>query len=84
MDGQREVANLTIIDLLKAYVMEVYQCDQGERYLIRVECAFYNTKHTSTGETPFEIVEGRPKYPLMVTYLSTVFMANEYKILAKG
>ena len=28
IDGQREIANLNIIDLLKAYVMEVNQCDQ--------------------------------------------------------
>ena len=73
-DGQSEIANLTIIDLLKAYVMEVEQRDQWERYLPMVEYAI----HTSTGKTPFEIVKGRPKVSLMVKYLTNVFAAKEY------
>ena len=43
-----------------------------------VEYAYNNTIYTSTGKTPFEIIEGRPKPPLMVKYLSNVFTANEY------
>ena len=43
-----------------------------------LEYAYNKTIHTSTGKTPFEIVEGRPKLPLMVNYLSNVFAADEY------
>ena len=43
-----------------------------------VEYAYNTTIHTSTGETPFEIVEGRPKLSLMVKCLSNVFAADEY------
>ena len=78
MDGQSEIANLTIIDLLKAYVTKVDHRDQWEKYLPMVEYAYNNTIHTSTGKTPFEIVEGKPKLPLMVKYISNVFAADEY------
>ena len=37
-----------------------------------------NSIHMSTGRTPFEIVESKPKLPLMVRYLSNVFAADEY------
>ena len=43
-----------------------------------VEYAYNNTIHTSTGKTPFEIVEGKPKLPLTVKYLGNVFAADEY------
>ena len=44
-----------------------------------VEYAYNNTIHTSMGKAPFEIVEGRPKVPLMVKYLGNVFAAvDEY------
>ena len=65
-DGQSEIASLAIIDLLKGYVTEVDHCDQWEKYLPMVEHAYNNTIHTSMGKTPFEIVEGRPKLPLMI------------------
>ena len=77
-DGQSEFANLTIIDLIKAYVMEVDHRNQWGKYLPMVEYAYNNTIHTSTRKTPFEIVEGRPKLPLMVKYLGNVFAADEY------
>ena len=77
-DGQSEIANLTIIDLLKVYVTKVDQRDQWEGYLPMVEYAYNNTIHTSTGKKPFEIVEVKPKLPLMVRYLSNVFAADEY------
>ena len=78
MDDQSETSNLTIIDLLKAYGTKVDQRDQWERYLPMVEYAYNNTIHTSTGGTPFEIIEGKSKFPLMVKYLSNVFMADEF------
>ncbi|MCO5548013.1 hypothetical protein L7F22_001469 [Adiantum nelumboides] len=65
-DGQCEIANLTILDLLKAYVTEVDQCSQWEKYLPLVEYAYNNTIHTSTGKAPFEVIEGRPKSPLLL------------------
>jgi hypothetical protein len=72
-DGQSEIANSTIIDLLKAYVSEVDQNDQWEKYLPLVEYAYNNTIHTSTGKSPFEIIEGRPKLPLIVKSLGKIF-----------
>ena len=78
MDGQSEIANLTIIDLLKAYVTDVDQRDQWERYLPILEYAYNNAIHTTTGKTPFEIIEGQSKLPLIVKYLGYVFVADEY------
>ena len=39
MGGQSEITNLTIIDLLRAYVTKVDQQDQFERHLLMVEYA---------------------------------------------
>ena len=77
-DGQSKIANLTILDLLKAYVTEVDQRDQWEKYLPLLEYAYNNTIHTSTGKAPFEIIERRPKLSLIVKTLGHVFTANEY------
>ena len=55
MDGQNEIANLTIIDILKAYVAEVVQRQQWEKYLPLVEYAYNNTLHTYTGKASFEV-----------------------------
>ena len=74
MDVQSEIANLTIIYLLKAHVMELDQRDQWEKYLPMVEHAYNKTIHTFTGKTPFEMV----KLSLMVEYLSNVFATDEY------
>ena len=63
-DGQSEIANLTILDLLKSYVGDVSHKDQWEKHLPLIKYAYNNTVHTSTGKTPFEIVEGRSKVPL--------------------
>ena len=43
-----------------------------------VEYAYNNTIHTFTGKAPFEIIEGRPKLPLIVKYLGNIFVADEY------
>ena len=58
-DGQSEIVNSTILDLLKSYVNVIDQRNQWEKYLPLVEYAYNNTVHTSTGKSPFEIVEGR-------------------------
>ncbi|MCO5557391.1 hypothetical protein L7F22_010954 [Adiantum nelumboides] len=77
-DGQSEIANLTVLDLLKAYVTEVDQRSQWEKYLPLVEYAYNNTVHTSTGKAPFEVIEGRSKSPLLLKVHGKIFAADEY------
>ncbi|MCO5585889.1 hypothetical protein L7F22_039823 [Adiantum nelumboides] len=77
-DGQSEIANLAILDLLKSYVTEVDQRSQWEKYLPLVEYAYNNTVHTSTGKAPFEVIEGRPKSPLLLKVHGKIFVADEY------
>ncbi|MCO5567179.1 hypothetical protein L7F22_020867 [Adiantum nelumboides] len=77
-DGQSEIANSIVLDLLKAYVMEVDQCNQWEKYLPLVEYAYNNTVHTSTGKTPFEVIEGRSKVPPILKMHGKIFAADEY------
>ncbi|MCO5549863.1 hypothetical protein L7F22_003337 [Adiantum nelumboides] len=77
-DGQSEIANLTVLDLLKAYVMEVDQRSQWEKYLPLVEYAYKNTVHTSIGKAPFEVIEGRSKSPLLLKVHGKIFVADEY------
>ncbi|MCO5584382.1 hypothetical protein L7F22_038308 [Adiantum nelumboides] len=77
-DGQSEIANLTVLDLLKAYVTEVDQRSQWEKYLPLVEYTYNNTVHTSTGKAPFEVIEGRPKSPLLLKVHGKIFAADEY------
>ncbi|MCO5580537.1 hypothetical protein L7F22_034405 [Adiantum nelumboides] len=78
MDGQSEIANLTILDLLKSYVTEVDQRSQWEKYLPLVEYAYNNTVYTSTGKAPFEVIEGRPKSPLLLKVHGKIFAADKY------
>ncbi|MCO5577997.1 hypothetical protein L7F22_031835 [Adiantum nelumboides] len=77
-DGQNEMANLTVLDLLKAYVTEVDQRSQWEKYLPLVEYAYNNTVHTSTRKAPFEVIEGRPKSPLLLKVPGKIFATDEY------
>ncbi|MCO5551025.1 hypothetical protein L7F22_004520 [Adiantum nelumboides] len=77
-DGQSEIANLTILDLLKSYVTEVDQRSQWEKYLPLVEYAYNNTIHTSTGKAPFEVIEGRSKSPLLLKVHGKIFATDEY------
>ena len=78
MDGQSEIANLTILDLLKTYVDGVDQRDQWEKYLPLEEYAYNNMAHRSTGKTPFEIVEGQPKVPPILKMKSNIFAVDEH------
>ncbi|MCO5573059.1 hypothetical protein L7F22_026824 [Adiantum nelumboides] len=77
-DGQSEIANLTILDLLKSYVTEVDRRSQWEKYLPLVEYAYNNTVHTSTGKAPFEVIEGRSKSPLLLKVHGKIFVVEEY------
>ena len=78
MDGQSEIVNLVILDLLKCYVNEVDQRNQWEKYLPLVEYAYNNTVHSSIGKSPFEVIEGKPKPPLMLKIKNNIFAADEY------
>ncbi|MCO5605646.1 hypothetical protein L7F22_059829 [Adiantum nelumboides] len=77
-DGQSEIANLTVLDLLKAYVTEVDQRSQWEKYLPLLEYAYNNTVHTSTVKAPFEVIEGRSNSPLLLMVHGKIFAADEY------
>ena len=78
MDGQSEIVNSTILDLLKCYVNEVDQRNQWEKYLPLLEYAYNNTIHTSTGKSPFEVIEGLPKIPLILRTTEQIFVVDEY------
>ncbi|MCO5571190.1 hypothetical protein L7F22_024924 [Adiantum nelumboides] len=75
-DGQSEIANSVILDLLKSYISD--QKTQWERYLPLVEFAYNNTIHSSTGKAPFEIVEGAMKVPPFLSTKDKIFEADEY------
>ncbi|MCO5581109.1 hypothetical protein L7F22_034985 [Adiantum nelumboides] len=77
-DGQSEIANLTVLDLLKAYVTEVDQRSQWEKYLPLLEYAYNNTVHTSTRKAPFEVIKGRPKSTLLLKVHGKIVAADEY------
>ncbi|MCO5595346.1 hypothetical protein L7F22_049388 [Adiantum nelumboides] len=77
-DGQSEIAILTILDLLKAYVTDVDQHSQWEKYLPLIEYVYNNIVHTSTGKASFEVIEGRPKSPLLLKVHGKIFAADEY------
>ncbi|MCO5579392.1 hypothetical protein L7F22_033247 [Adiantum nelumboides] len=75
-DGQSEIANSVVLDLLKSYISD--QKTQWERYLPLVELAYNNTIHSSTGKAPFEIVEGAMKVPPFLSTKDTILEANDY------
>ena len=75
-DGQSEIVNSTILDLLKCYVNDVDQRNQWERYLPLVEYAYNNTIHASTGKTPFQIVESYPNIRPILKIKEKIFAAR--------
>ena len=77
-DGQSEIVNSTILDLLKCYVNEVDQRNQWETYLPLLEYAYNNAIHTSTRKTPFEIIEGCPNIPPILQTHEQIFVNNKY------
>ncbi|MCO5575207.1 hypothetical protein L7F22_029004 [Adiantum nelumboides] len=76
-DGQSEIVNSAVLDLLKRYVSADYLA-QWEHYLPLVEFAYNNTIHSSTSKAPFEIVEGARKPPPMVKVMDDVFKADKF------
>ena len=77
-DGQSEIVNSIVLDLLKKYVNDVDHRNQWEKYLPLVEYAYNNTVHSSTGKSPFEIIEGRPKVPPILRTHQNIFTGDEY------
>ena len=77
-DGQSEIVNSIVLDLLKNYVNDVDHPNQWKKYLPLVEYAYNNTVHSSTGKSPFEIIEGRPKVPPILRMHQNIFVADEY------
>ena len=77
-DGQSEIVNSIILDLLKSYVSEVDQKNQWERYLPLVEYAYNNMVHSSIGKSPFQIIEGKLKPPMLLKTKHNIFAVNEY------
>ena len=57
---------------------EVDQRNQWERYLPLVEYAYNNTMHSSIGKSPFKVIEGKPKPPLMLKVKNSIFVVDEY------
>ncbi|MCO5584776.1 hypothetical protein L7F22_038708 [Adiantum nelumboides] len=75
-DGQSEIANLTILDMLKCYVSD--QKTEWENYLPLVEFAYNNTTHSSTGKAPFEIIYGKPLLPPILCTKEKIFATDEF------
>ena len=75
-DGQSEVTNRTILDLLKSYVNENQR--HWEKYLPLVEFAYNNTKSATTSKSPFDIVYHKtPQTPILRTN-DKVFAADDF------
>ena len=43
-----------------------------------MEYAYNNTVHSSIGEIPFEILEGKPKPPMVLKMKYNIFVVDEY------
>ncbi|MCO5608399.1 hypothetical protein L7F22_062608 [Adiantum nelumboides] len=81
-DGQSEIVNSAVLDLLKCYVSD--NPPQWEHYLLLVEFAYNNNIHSSIGKAPFEIVEGARKPPPMVKVMDDVFEAVKRQPVTNG
>ncbi|MCO5564194.1 hypothetical protein L7F22_017852 [Adiantum nelumboides] len=73
-DGQSEIVNSTVLDLLKCYVSD--KQTEWEKYLPLVEFAYNNTIHSSTRKAPFEVIYGH--LPSILLTKDKIFAANEF------
>ena len=65
MDGQTELVNQVLEDMLRAYVSK--RQTNWEEYLPILEFAYNSAKHVSTGFSPFMLMYGfQPRSPVMV------------------
>lgn len=76
IDGQSEITNSVVLDLLKCYVSD--RKSEWDKYLPLVEFAYNNTVHTSTGKAPFEITEGGKKVPPILCTKDKIFEADRF------
>ncbi|MCO5599736.1 hypothetical protein L7F22_053841 [Adiantum nelumboides] len=75
-DGQSEITDSVVLDLLKCYVSD--HKSLWDRYLPLVEFAYNNTIHTSTRKAPFEIVEGGQKVAPILCTKDKIFKADHF------
>ncbi|MCO5567759.1 hypothetical protein L7F22_021453 [Adiantum nelumboides] len=75
-DGKSEIANATVLDLLKMYVFD--RQSEWEKYLPLVEFAYNNTIHSSIGKAPFEVIYGKPLLPPILLTKEKIFAADEF------
>jgi len=75
-DGQSEVVNSTILDLLKAYVHD--QQTKWEKFLPMLQFAYNNTRHSATGRSPNEILLGEPLPIPIFQMKDKVFSADSF------
>ncbi|MCO5561715.1 hypothetical protein L7F22_015338 [Adiantum nelumboides] len=75
-DGQSEIANATVLDLLKMYVSD--RQSEWEKYIPLVEFAYNNTIHSSIGKAPFEVTYGKPILPPILLTKEKIFAADEF------
>ena len=57
---------------------EVDQRNQWEKYLPLAEYAYNNTVHSSMVKSPFKVIEGKTKPPLMLNIKKNIFVVDEY------
>ena len=77
IDGQSEIVNSMILDLLKFYVNEVDKQNHWDKYLPLVEYAYNKTMHSSTSKSLFEVIKCKPKPPLILKMKHNIFVADE-------
>lgn len=75
-DGQSEITNRTLLDLLRTYVHD--QKTLWEKYLPLVEFAYNNTRHSSTQKTPFEIMYGKSILPPIMRTQDKILAADQF------
>jgi len=76
MDGQSEVANSSILDLLKCYVAD--QKTSWEKYLPLVEFVYNNTVHASPSKAPFKIIYGKVVLPRILRTKDDIFVVDDF------
>ena len=81
-DGQSEIVNSVILDLLKCYMNEVDQRNEWKKYLPLVEYAYNNNIHTSTSKAPFEVMEDQ-SFNHMKRFFPSISIVKTLKNLFK-
>lgn len=77
-DSQSQIANSTVLVLLKCYVFD--QQADWEMYLPFVEYAYNNTVHSSTRKAPFEVIYGKVLLPPILPKIKSLLRMNMFGI----